>query len=90
MKDATSTPERRSSKNPSRPEPKSNRAFKIVAVIFALAATFSLARQSPQQQDGLASAVSNPGDVMTGIDYFPAQFGNPAANQAPEQHIQAF
>jgi hypothetical protein len=89
MKDATTAPEQARSNGYSWRARRTRHGLKIVGLIIAVAATFSLARQAPQQ-GGSVGVASNPGDVMTGIDYFPAQFGNSAANQAPEQHIQAF
>jgi hypothetical protein len=86
---AMSTPELRGSKELPGMKRRSTRSFKIVALILAVAAAFTLAKQSPQQE-GTLQAVASPGDVLTGIDYYPAQFASPAATQAPEAHIQAY
>jgi hypothetical protein len=73
---------------------RTNRPLKLAGGIALIALLLFVSAHWPQADLNAARPGPPENDVSTEqvsvIDYFPAQFGNPAKGQPAEEHIQAF
>ncbi len=70
------------------------RRLKFAGGISVLVLVLMLATDWPYRESNAARLTAPQNDDRTdagvAIDYFPAKFGSPSTNSAPEEHIQAF